>query len=155
MSNRSLAKMTFQQLFYNSSIAVDDSVEINTKNAMSARLSLLAELNRFNIEHPYYVSILTELVFIVDDLYIIMKNHNTLDMYKIIIAKLIEIRKWLVLVMTGQDHMAQLVKPDLKFTDKLADTSKESNDDSSDSGNGSEELNLDILFDELAKSVEF
>lgn len=155
MSNRSLAKMTFQQLFYNSSIAVDDSVEINTKNAMSARLSLLAELNRFNIEHPYYVSILTELVFIVDDLYIIMKNHNTLDMYKIIIAKLIEIHKWLVLVMTGQDHMAQLVKPDLTFTDKLADTSKESNDDSSDSGNGSEELNLDILFDELAKSVEF
>lgn len=38
MSNRSLAKMTDQQLFYNSSIEVDDSGKINTKNAMSARL---------------------------------------------------------------------------------------------------------------------
>ncbi len=155
MSNRSLAKMTYQQLFYNSSIEVDDSGKINTKNAMSARLSLLTELNRFNIEHPYYVSILTELIFIVDDLYIIMKNNNTLDMYKIVIAKLIEIRKWLVLVMTRQENMAQLVKPDLKFIDKLADTLKESNDDdSSSSGTASEELNIDILFDELARSVD-
>lgn len=84
-----------------------------------------------------------------------MKNNNTLDIYKIVIAKLIEIRKWLVLVMTRQENMAQLVKPDLKFIDKLADTLKESNDDdSSSSGTASEELNIDILFDELARSVD-
>lgn len=84
-----------------------------------------------------------------------MKNNNTLDMYKIVIAKLIENRKWLVLVMTRQENMAQLVKPTLKFIDKLVDTLKESNDDdSSSSGTASEELNIDILFDGLARSVD-
>ncbi len=57
--------------------------------------------------------------------------------------------------MTGQEHMAQLVKPDLKFTDKLADTSKESkDDDSSSSGDANEDLNFALLFDELASSLK-
>ncbi|SHE98674.1 hypothetical protein [Vibrio gazogenes] len=156
MSNHDEAKMLSQQMLFSLNLTVvSDSDSISTKNAMSARLSLLTQLNRVDSRHQYFQAIHAEFCCFVDDLYIIMKNNNTLLMYKLITEKLAQVRKWLVLVMSNKEQAAASIQPIPEIAKKVVHKSETADsEDSASSDTTEQEQTIDEFLEEFANLMK-
>lgn len=70
---------------------------------ISARDQYLKQLDYFEIDHTYYNKLHAEYRFLIDDLFKIMKDNNTLCQYKYVCNELMELRKKLTLELSNKD----------------------------------------------------
>ncbi len=122
---------------------------------VTARESYLRQLDYFEVKHPHYDTLHREFRFLIDDLFKIMKDNNTLSRYPLISEKLTELRKSLTLIMSNQDCGEQVMHSNDRNTKPLVgEPLAIKSDHESTSKSDDEQLSLDEFLAELTNLMK-